>query len=274
MDVTGPDAPEKTQEDLIGGKFKSVDDLLASYKALEGKLGQATRDPAEPVEIPKPGDTKPVEGQVDDQGGENDKDDAAAEDDDPYGPAVSTALESAGLDIDAVSKEFLDSGDLSDDSYAALQEAGFSKPLVQVYLNGLKASAAEAQAGSEADIIAVEDAVGGQAEYGRMLAWAKQSLSPEEAEAYNAVVTGSDANAAKWAARGLHAQFKTARGSRPNLLHGRAGRQETEGFQSREQMQAAMRDPRYTGRGKTRRDPAYIAEVERRVAASKFIERR
>lgn len=144
--VTGPEAPQENQGqqdgDLLAGKFKSVDDLVSSYKVLESKLGQGKSE--DPQDEQQPQDEQ--------------KQDAPAEDEtpDPYGPVVSGAMQQAGLSADEVSDHYFKNGSLTDDHYAALEKAGFTRDLVDVYLAGVQSKAAEAAGVAEADIKAIQ----------------------------------------------------------------------------------------------------------------------
>ena len=55
-------------------------------------------------------------------------------------------------------------------------------------------------------------AVGGEAEYQAMIAWASENLTPAEVSAYDNVVNNGDADAVYWAAMGLKAKYTDAVG--------------------------------------------------------------
>ena len=64
--------------------------------------------------------------------------------------------------------------------------------------------------------------------------------------------------------QGMHARFTQAT-ARPNLTHGEVGQASNTGaYQSWAQVTEAMKNPKY------REDPAYRAEVERRMSISKL----
>jgi hypothetical protein len=97
-----------------------------------------------------------------------------------------------------------------------------------------------------------------------MSGWAKANLSAEELSNYNTQVNSPNSKVREMAIRGLHAQFSADSGDGKPLVHGGATTGNTGGYGSRAQMIAAMQDSKYQS------DPAYRAEVEAKVAASKF----
>jgi hypothetical protein len=102
----GYNADGTPTEELIAGKFKSQEDLLAAYQELEKKLG-------EPKEEAPKEETTPLDKPADDEG-------------------FSTAT---------YEKEVADNGKLSDASYADLAKKGFTKQQVDQYIHGQTAYA-------------------------------------------------------------------------------------------------------------------------------------
>jgi hypothetical protein len=195
--------------------------LLKSY----GELEAARTPPA------KPGEQKPAEG-----------DQAAAE-----------AVKAAKLDMAALGQEFATTGALSSASYKALADAGYSQDLVDGYIAGQQAIAAQRE--SEGYALG-----GGKEAYTAMVSWAARNLSADEQAVFDTAVGGSPAQM-KQAITALKAQYEAANGRDPQLIQGRstAGGEGDAPFASRAEVTAAMRDPRY------RNDTAYREMVERRV---------
>ena len=108
---------ETDDEGLILGKFKSVDDLAASYKELEGKLGQQTEETSEEETKEEASEFNAVE---------------------VYGEGLANVFEKAEIDAEDLSKRFAESGELSEDDYGKLEKAGLPKTLVDTYVNGLR----------------------------------------------------------------------------------------------------------------------------------------
>lgn len=216
----GEGSPEK----LYGGKFKTVEELEAAF-------AEATKEPAAD---PQNASAKP---------------ETIPEDD----AAVADALKGAGLDSEAFAKEFAESGDLGEASRAALEKAGYSKEVVDVYLDGLRARASSYSS-------SVYAPAGGEAGYKQLVQWASTNLNAEQKRAFNEAVTSGDAERAGLAVQGL----VSLRGGAGRLINGKSGSQEPaiKPFASTAQVVSAMRDRRY------HTDPAYRKEVSDRLAVS------
>lgn len=212
------DVPEKFWDPDKGSL--RTDELLKSYRELEA----AKSKPAEPAADP----TKTGE--------------------DPAAKAV----EAAKLDMGKLSQEFAESGKLSDDSYKALEAQGFGRDVVDTYIAGQQALAAQqAQQGYEL--------AGGKDNYQAMATWAQAALTPADIQAFDAAVTSGSPAQMKQAIVALKAQYEAAKGTDPKLVSGSPAAGPNGAFASRAEVTQAMRDPRYKA------DPAYRAEVERRI---------
>lgn len=216
-------APAVERPSWLPEKFEKPEDLAASYAELEKKLSSGQQ------ETPAAGDK-------------------AAEE-------AREAVTSAGLDFDAFSTEFAEKGELSAESYAALEGKGLPRDLVDSFIDGQQA---------KADLYRAEVllSVGGEDTYTQMSEWAATNLTEAELNAYNAQVEGGNLTAAKMAVQGLKARFEQENGAEPNLLTGETGGSSTEVFRSTAELTAAMRDPRY------KKDPAYRAEVQQKLSKS------
>lgn len=217
------DAPEGRPQ-WLPEKFKSPEDMAKAYAELESKLGQPKQD-ATPSDKPQA----------------------------PENPQQE--LQKQGLDMNEFSQEFAAKGELSPESYEKLAKAGFDKNLVDDYIAGRQARAAQFETSIKAE-------VGGDERYGEMLEWAKANLTPAEIAAYNSAVSSGNADQAKLAALGLSAKFGKAVGQEPQRMLGgqRAGGDDV--FESTAQVTEAMRDPRYKS------DPAFRAKVQAKLARS------
>jgi hypothetical protein len=221
--------------ELIGGKFKSTEDLLAAYKALESKLGQST---APKVEAPATTETPTTET--------------------PATPdAAQQAVQNAGLNIQNLFTEYAEKGDLAPESYEALAKVGITKEVVQAHIAGQQALA-DAQAQQ------LYSLAGGQDSFTKMTEWAGTNLTDAEIAAYNDAVTKGSLDQAKLAVSGLHARFAAAEGVRPNLVTGQTNAKPV-GYQSVQEMTRDMSDPRYISG-----DPAFHAMVDAKIANAAF----
>ena len=178
-------------------------------------------------------------------------------DEPPVTDAADDAVEKAGLDMGALTAEYDQNEGLTDASYKALEDAGIPKATVDQYIQGQKALVTQAQ--NEAYSLTE-----GKEGYEAMSQWAKANLSAEELTNYNTQVNSSNSKIRGQAIRGLHAQFSADSGEGKPLVHGGGTTGNTGGFGSRAQMVAAMQDSKYQS------DPAYRAEVENKIANSRF----
>lgn len=210
--------------ELLAGKYKTPAELETAYKALEAKLGQT------PVAV------KPVE---------------AA----PVVADLSIPEANAGVDYTALEKEYAESGDLSEDTRAALTAQGIPEAMIEQHLSGLDASADAYRAGLVSE-------VGGDAAYTELVTWAKTNLSEEDIVAYDEAVNSGDVARAKAAASGLKARHASTEGVTPNLIGGENVEGVGGAYQSRVQMTADMNDPQY------KKDPAFRKMVADKIAKS------
>lgn len=224
-------------------KFKTVEEMAASYKELESKLGGAkppvpAATPAPPADAPK---------------------DAPADALKITAPEADAAVAKAGLDMAALNAEFADKGTLSEASYAKLAAVGFDKAAVDNYVAGQQALMQQFQS----EVLAVTP--GGADKYSEMVEWAKVNLSASEVDAYNAAVSSGNKDQAKLAVAGLGARFTASVGNEPNLQGGRVNADAGDVFTSIAQMKSAMSDPRYKD------DPAYRNAVREKLGRSNIL---
>lgn len=238
----------KPGEQLILGKYKTQADLENAYKELERKFhaqnqtkpATETQTPAKPAtETPDPNAAKPNDGLTVEKQTE-----------------VKSVLETAGVDFDALQKEYTADGKLSEASFEKLQKAGFPKAVVDQYLVGVKATA-------DTIIAKAHEAVGGKETFDKMRSWAAANLSDAELSAYNdAAKSGGESYSLALA--GLKARFESSVGREPNLLGGGPNLGPVDSFGSWQEVTVAMKDARY---GK---DPAYTKAVQDKMGRSKL----
>ncbi len=186
----------------------------------------------------------------------------------PEQKAAREIVEKSGVDVSAFQKEFDDTGALSEKSITDLSKA-MEPQIKAIFGKDADASAITKQwvEGQQA-IIAnyrgqVFSAVGGEENYGSLVAWAKTGLNAAEQKNFNEAVNSGDLNKAKLALDGLSARYTKANGKAPNLLAGDLATA-VQGFASTYEMQKAISDPRYAA------DPVYRKSVEQRIGKSNF----
>ena len=236
----------KDENGLYAGKFKSVEDLANSYKELEGKLGSIEQtQETEEVETSEQTEQQEFDAQ------------------DYYGEGLASVLEEVGIDPQEISQRFVDNDSISDDDYSKLEDAGFSKQVVDTYLDGLRGVGAADADEIPADIIkGIKDSVGGDETYGQMQSWAEQNLSDEEGVAFNNLMDTGDAATIQLAVEGLYSRYSKSMGVEPNLYTGRPAASGPTPYRSTAEVVAAMSDKRY---GK---DVTYTEDVQRRLGGS------
>ena len=117
----------RDENGLIAGKFKTAADMVNSYKELEGKLGAIDQTKEQPEGVAEE-DTAKQETET------NDSDFNAEE---LYGDGLASVLEEVGIDAQDISNRFAENDEISEDDYSKLGEAGFSRQVIDTYLDGL-----------------------------------------------------------------------------------------------------------------------------------------
>lgn len=167
---------------------------------------------------------------------------------------VAQLLDERDLDFNVFQEEYNANGQLSDEAYNALAEAGISRQVVDTWIQGQEALV-------EQQVSEIFDITGGQENYQQMLEWAGDNLSDWELDAFNNAVDRVD-SASKLAVSGLYARYLNSEGYQPNLMSGDYSANTAPRYESLAQLTEAMRNPKYNN------DPAYRAEVQKRLANS------
>lgn len=223
--------PASERPSWLPEKFKTPEDMAASYAALEKKLSGA---PA-PEAAPPPADLPPAA-------------DLSRED-------AEVVLKGRGLDADAIAAEFDKDGAISDETMAKMEAAGLPRSFVEQWVEGQKAVQAQTAQ-------TLMEVVGGAETFKLVSDWASKNAPKPMLEAYNRAVDRGDVGLMQLALRGLHSVYVAAEGERPTLIQGDGAASNTGGYASQEEAVRAMSDPRYA------RDPAYRKGVEDRLSAS------
>lgn len=214
--------------DWLPEKFKSVEDMAKAYSALESKLGQPQQEEETTEEVEVSGEESASD--------------------------VAQLLDDKGLDFDVFQQEYAENGGLSEDAYEALQEAGFPRSMVDSWVAGQDALAAQMTE-------QMYEVAGGGEQYAQMVQWAADSLPESEVAAYNATMESGDPNMIRLAVQGLNARYRSE--AEPTLMQGGTGTVSSGGrFESTAELTAAMSDPRYA------KDPAYRQSIADKLAKS------
>jgi hypothetical protein len=227
-----PEVQEEQQADRpewLPEKFESAEDMAKAYSELEKKMGA----------------------------GEEEKEQEETTEENESQETQQDLTELQSRVNDASTKYFESGGEITDETYQALEEVGISRELVDRFKAGQESL-------ENAEISDIQSAAGD--EYEAMAQWAGDSLDDDEFNAFNEVVNNGTVQQAKLAVKGLYARYKSEVGATgPKLVSGSTTGSSTMPYQSMQEVSRAMQDPRYKSG-----DKAYHNEVDRRLAVSNF----
>lgn len=173
--------------------------------------------------------------------------------------AAEKAVENAGLDMTKLSAEYNDKGELSEESYKALEGAGIPKDVVDQYISGLEAQSETLRQ----ELLAP---AGGEEGYNKMLEWAGENLNDAEIDAYNKALESGDKDIIKMAVEGLNTKFKANATMEPSdALDGKPGANTANAYESTADLLKDMNNPEYAT------NPAFRAKVEAKLARSNIM---
>lgn len=229
---------EEEEVSLIGGKFKSQDDLLKAYNELQKKMGESNpeEEEDETEEQPEATEEAPVE-------------------EEESSEVVTQAVDF----MTQLGTEFSTTGSVSDEAVEKLSEMD-SKDLVAAYLKyNAKTTTAALQQTQINDIMS---SVGGAEAYGEMIAWAGENMDPADVADFNTVTATNNPAAIKFAVQALSSKWKGAEGYEAPLVTGKKAVSKSKVFRSQAELSRAIADPRYST------DPAYRMDVEEKLMRS------
>jgi hypothetical protein len=241
-------------DELLAGKYKSVQDLEKAYKELQTKLSRGESVAPEPEDN---GDADEGEAEPEDK-----EDEPAGDAREIYGDLIGGKLEEAQINFQDMNVRWQQTGTLEAEDYEQLAEAGFNRDMVDAYLSGLQYKQTQDTALSVKEVASIKQSLGGEAEYNKMIEWAASNLSADEVEGFNQIINTQPMAAVKMAITGLHARYSAVEGREPKLIGGRAPKGSTDKFESTAQLVAAMSDPKYST------DPAYQRKVQEKLSRS------
>jgi hypothetical protein len=229
------DLQKQTEEvALIGGKFKSQEDLLKAYKELEAKLGGKT-----PEEAEEPAEEQPE-----------------ASEEVPEQPEEADHFAKAAAEYE--------SGQLSDETIEELSKMD-SKELIKKYVEFYTKNSQQqqAQAVAESEQAAIKQIAGGDKGYAEMIQWAAGNLDQNEINAFNNVTNSGNVDAIKFAVEALNNRYKAAEGHEAPLLSGKTAKSRgPQPYRSQAELARDIANPKYD------KDPAFREDVMARLAAS------
>tara|TARA_B100000427_G_scaffold87722_1_gene72135 strand:+ start:206 stop:1015 length:810 start_codon:yes stop_codon:yes gene_type:complete len=230
----------------FAGKYESVQDLEKGYEELQKKLGSQEE-----------GDKPEVS--------ESKEEAAPANASEIYGEYIGSRLDEAGVDYQGMNTKWQETGKLEDDDYKALEGAGFSKDMVEAYLDGVQYRAEQDSQLAAKEVAAIKNEFGGEQVYNQMIQWASGNLDKGEIDAFNSMLKTSNPHQIRIAVAGIQAAYMNQAPREPKLVGGRTPRANTTQFKSTAQVVAAMNDERYAT------DEAYRREVQEKLSRSKVL---
>ena len=172
------------------------------------------------------------------------------------GKTASEVLEEKGLNLESFTEEYTETGQLSEKTYDALANAGIPQEYVDQYIEGQKAVAQQQEIG-------IHNIVGGKDNYETMISWAKENLNDNEINVFNEAADSGDVNVLSTHVENLHNRYIKANGNPPSKLQqGDVSQTGRDTYNSRAEMMADMRDPRYSN------DEYFRKQVELKIGRS------
>ena len=157
-------------------------------------------------------------------------------------------------------------GKLEDADYEALNNAGFNREMVESYLDGVQYRQTSDNQLSVQQANDLMNEYGGKENYEKMVYWAADNMTKEEAAAFDKAVKSPDISFVRLAVDGLQARYMAATDQEPRLIGGRSSRgSSNDVFESNAQLVEAMNDPRYS------RDSAYRKKVADKLGRSNIL---
>lgn len=171
--------------------------------------------------------------------------------------AAEEDLKAKGVDFTALEKEFQDNGELSQQSYQQLQNAGYPESVVKGVLTGWQAAA-------DHYVSEVTNLAGGKENLSRMQQFVL-SQGQTMKNAYNSAINSEDLGQIQLVFAGIKSQMdKTYGTSKSTIIGGAAPSVSHEGYQTTQEMVKDMSDPRY------QTDAKFTEDVYRKVKYSKI----
>ena len=223
------------QEGLLAGKYKNAEDLEAAYISLQKKLGEKS----DAESLPQT---------------EGNKEATQEEVKEEVKPSESPAV---SLINEASEEYYSNDGTLSEKTIEKFSQMS-SQDLVSAYLELQKNAPQTKQKApdlTESQANQIKNAAGGEAEYSKIIDWAKSNLSTQQVDAYDQVIDTGNVSAIQIAFNGLRSEYEKQNGYEGRMLQGKPANNKGDLYRSQAELVRAMSDPRYDN------DPAYRADV-------------
>ena len=216
---------------LLAGKYKNAEDLEKAYVELQKKLGDKNDG------LQEGQDTEEVKNESDEEP-KAEKSEAVS--------ILEAANEEYFSNDNKLTPETLDniSGMSSQDLVQSYMEIQKNAPPAQTEVDV-----------NTTEINKIQNSVGGEAQYKKLVQWAGENLKENEVKAFDNLVSTGNAAAIQLGVDALKSKYDTANGYEGRMLSGKAADNSGDIFKSQAQLVKAMSDPRYD------EDPAYRQDV-------------
>lgn len=167
--------------------------------------------------------------------------------------ALGKDLKAKGVDFNQAIKEYNEYGALSSKTMADLAQAGYPAEVIEGFI--------ESRQNLESEFTnAVYNSAGGEQAYNKVIEWAQGNLSPKVLNSFNRAIDNNNLEAVTLMFEGMKAKMVAKQGTRnPTIMGGGVTNGGAKGFSSKQEVVAAMSDPRYGT------DPSYTRSVEMRM---------
>jgi len=162
--------------------------------------------------------------------------------------------------LDQASEEFSNTGTISDRTRQNLLGMGMDERYLETHVAGSHAL-------RQQHVNQVWEMSGGRETFEAMQGWANDALTDGEKIEFNDAVNSGNPDRARLAVDALRSRWEgSGSPTEPRLVHGNDSGTVQPAFRSMQEIQEAMRDPRYTSG-----DPAYHADVDDRIRRSGLV---
>ena len=220
---------ENESAELIGGKFKSQEELLKAYQELEKlRSKENTEETSEPEET--------------------------TAEETPETPTEENPI------FFKAAEEYADGGNISEESIEALSKMD-SKDLIKSYVDFYSKSQQKAEL-QQTQVNEIKNIAGGEEGYKELTTWASQNLEKTELEQFNTIANTGNYTAIKFAVEALNSRFRNQEGYEAPMVSGKAASSDAKPYRSQAELARDIANPLYNS------DPAFRSDVEERLSLS------
>jgi len=220
------------QEQLLAGKYKNAEELEKAYVELQSKLGTDEKE----------NNTEAKEEVLPEESEEGSKD----------------YSEGAQLIKDASTEYFDNDRNLKPETlekFATMSSQDLVTAYMELNQNVQQTQSSEPVEVSQQDINTIQNSVGGESEYGKLVNWAGENLPQNAIDAFDDAVETGNVQMIKLAIAGVKAQYENENGTEGRMLTGKTAKSSGDVFRSQAELVRAMSDNRYED------DPAYRQDI-------------